>query len=74
MRRNESDRLLRSVLVEKFVVTLDDGTAFEGLLVDVDERTVLLDKAWQFQTDGSKAPVDGRLFLPRNRVLYVQHA
>jgi len=65
------DRLIRDSLRQRFVVTLDDSTTFEGLLDEVDDKTVVLVDAWAFEKNG-KVAVDGRLFLPRANVLYMQ--
>ena len=65
------DRLLKNLLRERFVVTLHGGAAFDGLLVDADEKTVRLANA--FALDGkSRVPVDGELFIPRSEIVYLQ--
>jgi hypothetical protein len=53
------------------VVTLTDGTAFDGLLAEADDRTVVLVDAWALERNG-RVEVDGRLFLPRDKVAYMQ--
>jgi hypothetical protein len=69
--RRSRDRLVRDSLRERFVVTLTDGTSFEGLLAEADDRTVVLVDAWALSASG-RAEVDGRLFLPRDHVAYMQ--
>jgi hypothetical protein len=65
------DRLVRRVLLERFVATLRDGASFEGLLADADEKTFRFVDAWAL--DGkNRVSVDGELFLPRSEVLYLQ--
>jgi hypothetical protein len=70
----EADRLLKTALRERFVVTLRDeqDSAFEGLLVDVDARTLVLVDAVQISRGGAKVGVDGALYLERSRVEYLQ--
>lgn len=65
------DRLLRSRLHEVFIVTLDDATAFRGLLYAADDRSLVLRDAQLVSGDGP-TPVDGEVVLPRARVLYLQ--
>jgi len=65
------DRLIRQHLRERFVVTLQGGESFEGLLLEADEKTLHLVEARAL--DGkSSVPVDGALFLPRAQVSYLQ--
>jgi len=65
------DRLIRQHLRERFVVTLQGGESFEGLLIEADEKTIHLVEANAL--DGkSSVPVDGALFLPRAQVSYLQ--
>lgn len=65
------DRLVRSVLRERFVLTLRSGETFDGLLVDADEKTFRLVNAWA--VDGkNRVSVDGELFVPRAEVAYLQ--
>lgn len=68
---NRRDRLVRQSLRERFIVTLTGGESFSGLLFDIDEKTLHLVDAKAL--DGkSSVPVDGALFLPRDRVAYMQ--
>lgn len=65
------DRLIRSHLRERFVVTMTGGESFEGLLLDVDDKTIQLADAHAM--DGVKRVViDGVVFLPRPGVAYMQ--
>lgn len=53
------------------MVTLTSGETFDGLLMDADDKTVHLVDAQG--VDGSnRVKVDGGLFLPRDRVAYMQ--
>ena len=65
------DRLIRQALRERFVVTLQGGESFEGLLLEADEKTLHLVEAHALAGKTS-VPVDGALFLPRAQVLYLQ--
>lgn len=67
-----ADRLVRSVLRERFVVTLRSGETFDGLLVDADVKTFRMANASAVDGKGAKAPVDGELFVPRDQVAYFQ--
>jgi hypothetical protein len=71
---SEADRLLSSALRERFVVTLrdTDDSAFEGLLVDVDQNTIVLVNAVQLERSGARVGVDGALYIERSRVHYLQ--
>lgn len=65
------DRLVRRALRERFVVTMQSGSTFEGLLLDADENTVTMADA--FALNGtSRVAVDGVLYLPRFDVAYMQ--
>lgn len=66
-----TDRLIRQALRERFVVTLTTKEAFEGLLLEADDKTVKLADAYAL--DGStRVAVDGQLYLPRAAVAYMQ--
>jgi hypothetical protein len=65
------DKLVRRVLRERFVATLRGGDAFEGLLLDADDKTFRFADAHKLDARGS-VPVDGELYLPRSEVLYLQ--
>jgi len=66
-----TDRLLRGLLRERFVVTLRNGAAFDGLLIDADDKTARLADA--FGIDGrNRVKVDGELFIPRAEIVYLQ--
>lgn len=66
------DRLLKSRLREVFIVTMDDGSAWRGLLYAVDDRTVALREAERLTPDAPGTPVDGELLLPRDQLAYLQ--
>ena len=66
------DRLLKSRLREVFIVTMDDGSAWRGLLYAVDDRTLALREAERLTPDAPGTPVDGELLLPRDQLAYLQ--
>lgn len=65
------DKLLRSLLRERFVVTLDGDQTFDGLLLRVDESTVELGDVYLIGNQ-SRIKADGVVYLPRSRVVYLQ--
>ncbi len=65
------DRLLRQMLRERFVVTMKSGETFEGLLDDHDESTLELLDPYAV-TSAGRAGIDGRLYLPRDQIAYLQ--
>lgn len=66
------DRLVRSHVRTRFLVTLKTGEAFDGLLDEVDASTLILVAAWAVDAKGNRVPVDGRLFVDRSNVAYMQ--
>lgn len=68
------DRLLRERLCDKVVVTLKTGTAFGGLLFEVDDRVVVLrdTQALGAGHNGDHVVVDGELVLFRSDIEYLQ--
>ena len=67
-----ADRLIRQHYRDRYLVSLASGEAFEGVLIDLDPSHIVLADASQVQADGTRVPVDGRLWLPRPNVLYMQ--
>lgn len=66
------DRLLRRAVRERFVITTHTGATFEGLLDQIDGRTVTLVDAGALDERGGRRPIDGRLFLDRAQIAYMQ--
>ena len=65
------DKLIRQALRERFVLTLRGGESFGGLLLEADDKTFVLDDAYAL--DGkNRVSVDGRMFVPRAEVVYMQ--
>lgn len=65
------DRLIRQCLRERLVVTMHSKEAFEGLLLDADDKTVILADAYAL-SGRDRVAVDGNLYLPRAEVSYMQ--
>ncbi|MGZ4617168.1 MAG: hypothetical protein ACXV3F_00260 [Frankiaceae bacterium] len=65
------DRLIRMYARERFVITLKSGQTFDGLIEDHDESTIELVDA-NSVTREARTPVDGRLYLPRADIAYMQ--
>jgi len=64
------DKLVRDALRDRFVVTMKDGGTFDGLLDDVDDRTICLREATVLSS--ARTPIDGRVLLNRADVAYMQ--
>jgi hypothetical protein len=65
------DRLVKRALRERFVLTMQSGETFEGLLLDADDMTIRVTDAYAL--DGSaRISVDGDLYLPRFELAYMQ--
>jgi hypothetical protein len=65
------DRLLKQYLRERFVITLKTGETFDGLLDSWDETTLELLDPYAVG-ENTRVAVDGRLYLPRAQVAYMQ--
>jgi hypothetical protein len=57
---------------QRYLVTLLDGDAFDGLLSDADVRHLILVDSEQVSASGERTKVDGALWIPRDRVAYMQ--
>lgn len=65
------DRLLRKMILERFIVTLRSGESFDGLLADADTKTIRLVSSYAL-SGKDRVSVDGELFIPRNEITYLQ--
>lgn len=65
------DRLLREHLRYRFVVTLKTGETFDGLLDGWDESSLEFVDAHAVSASDT-VPIDGRLFVPRTQIAYMQ--
>lgn len=66
-----SDRVLRGVIRERFLVTLQSGEAFEGVLADADAKSVVLNDPFLVR-EKDRTSVDSDLFIPRAEIRYMQ--
>lgn len=65
------DRVIRDLLRERFLVSLTDGSAIEGLLIDADKKTLRFADCFRV-TPSLREGVDGEVFIPRTNVIYMQ--
>lgn len=65
------DRLLRKMILERFIVTLRSGESFDGLLADADTKTIRLVSSFAL-SGKDRVSVDGELFIPRSEITYLQ--
>lgn len=65
------DRIVRVHLRDRFLVTLTSGDAVEGILIDADDKTLILADALHVDAR-SRVSVDGQVFIPRAQVAYMQ--
>lgn len=66
------DTLLSERLRERFIVTVEGGRTFDGLLCSVDDRTVILIDCSAISKDERPFPVDGEVVLRRDSIAYMQ--
>lgn len=66
------DRLLKRLVRERFVATLLSGETFDGLLDRFDASHLELVDAHALDKTGKRVAIDGRLYLPRAQVAYLQ--
>ena len=67
-----SGRLIKRMVRERFLVTLESDETFDGLLLEHDEQHLVLGDAEQVAPNGDRMKVDGQLWLPRFNVRYMQ--
>ena len=68
-----SRSLIRRRLVrDRVLVTMAAGEAFEGVLLEADDRHLVLVDAAQVTTTGDRVQADGQLWLPVSNVAYLQ--
>lgn len=70
-----ADKILRSLVRSRFLVTLKTGEAFDGVLLSLDSSTLELVDAevvTSSKVAQTRIPVDGRLYLQRVDVAYMQ--
>ena len=67
----QKERVLTSLLKERFIVSLTDGNAVEGLFIDADFKTIQLSDCYRITVD-ARVRLDGEMFIPRGNVIYIQ--
>lgn len=67
------DRIMRSHLRYRLVVTTHEDATWDGVLMDADDYCLVLRDVQAVQKDGSRVPADGEVLIPRSDVAYVQH-
>lgn len=65
------DRILKKLILERFIVTLRTGETFDGLLADADTKTIRLVSSYAL-SGKDRVSVDGELFIPRDEITYLQ--
>lgn len=66
------DKLLRKHLRERYLITLVDGSGFDGLIVDADWTHLVLADVEQIDPAGNRVKADGTVWVPRQRIDYMQ--
>lgn len=66
------DRLVRQMFRTRYLLTLDTGESFDGLLLDADESYLVIGDAESIAANGDRLKVDGSLWIPRARLVYMQ--
>jgi small nuclear ribonucleoprotein (snRNP)-like protein len=69
-----TNRIIRSRLREKFVVTTKDGAAFAGVLYATDSKALVLRQAEALAAaeDKTNVPLDGEVIILLADVAYLQ--
>lgn len=66
------DRIIKSHLKTRFLISMQDKSAIEGLLIDADKNHIQLADCFAVDNRGNKTSVDGNIYIPRNQILYMQ--
>lgn len=61
-------------IYERVFVNLTDGSAINGLLIAQKRGLLVLNDATLYRDDAEPAPLDGDIYIERDRVLYLQAA
>lgn len=59
-------------MYDRVLVNLTDGTAISGLLIREKGRLLVLNDATLYRDDAEPAPLDGHVYIERDRILYLQ--
>lgn len=65
-------RLIRDLERRRVMVTTTASETFEGILFDADDGHLVLVDAAQLTETGDRVGIDGQLWLPTDRVAYLQ--
>lgn len=65
-------RLVRELERRRVIVTTTDAETFDGILLDADDGHLVLVDAAQLTQTGDSVVIDGQLWLPTDRVAYLQ--
>lgn len=69
------DRLMKRLARCRILVTLKTGEAFDGILWDIDRYTMVLADSKAYPANGGDPiPADGKVYLARSDVAYLQNA
>lgn len=64
--------LFRQRLRKSVIVTLKDGSAFAGVLFDVDPELIIMRNTASVGDHGERVAVDGEVLLPRTEIAFIQ--
>jgi small nuclear ribonucleoprotein (snRNP)-like protein len=67
-----SRRLIRDLERRRVLVTTTSRETFDGILLDADPGHLVMVDAVQLTDDGKSVAIDGQLWLPTDRVAYLQ--
>lgn len=66
------DRILQRLVRTRFLVTTHSGATWDGVLMEVDDRSLVLRDVKVIGRDGAETPADGEVLVPRGDVAYMQ--
>jgi hypothetical protein len=66
------DRILRALVRQRFLLTTHQGQTWDGVVMEVDERSIVLREASTVSVGGEKVAADGEVLIPRGDVAYMQ--
>lgn len=67
------DRVVRTLVRYRLVVTTHEDATWDGVLLDADDQMLVLREVEAVQKDGKRVPADGEVLIPRADVAYIQH-
>lgn len=66
------DKLLLLAERGRFLITSDTDEVFEGILLEWDDGHIVIVDVASISAKGDRLKVDGEIWIPRNRVKYMQ--